>query len=95
MVRSVEQRPSRTGVQPEPLKVLPQKVAADSLQVVLQQFGQFHRLLFGAVHRFPNCLVNVKPLYRRLSTPKHADFAAIASGQQTSQVLDGQREGDY
>ena len=41
--------PTQAGVLPEPLKILSQEMAANALEVVLQQFGQFHRLLLVAV----------------------------------------------
>ena len=42
-------RPCRADVFPKLLEVLPQQVAADALQVVLEQLGQFHRLLVSQV----------------------------------------------
>src|SRR5271157_5183211 len=41
--------PARTAVLPKPLEVLPQQMAANALEIVLQEFGQLHRLLFRAV----------------------------------------------
>jgi hypothetical protein len=41
--------PARTGALPEPLEIFPHEVAADALEVVLQEFGQLHGLRLGAV----------------------------------------------